>query len=747
MLRNIEILRRLKVWQKVALMAVFLGLPVPVITYLLVAEKGKALEATRIEIYGVEYLTPLKRLSKDLARHRGLVNTYLHGVLAVRSQITDVERAVDERFTAVEETDQREIAGLGQSYGTLFQTTNQLRNIKRKWETLKSKALNGQPEESFTEHTQLIAETLDLIKSVAGGSRLVLDPDFETYYLIDVVITEIPEAVENVGLLRDLAAGIAAARRTDQGELAQIATLLSQARRNVKAFEQGVTAVYRSNPGLKSRQGDLVEIGTKETESFNVLIEQQIVNAAKIEAQPLELFSAGTGAVERLLKLDETVLSDLEGLLQARNLKITGERNAILGLILLGVVMTAMTVFFIARGITRQTSEIGKLITQIESGNLNARAAVLAEDELGQTALAFNAMLDNTYGLIQSREDHDHIQHAIMKLLDEVSGVARGDLTCEAEVTADLTGAIADAFNYMIAELRQLISQVQDVTQQVTSTASETQAVTDQLVQGSQQQAVKITNTSEALDDMTVSIQQVSEDAVVSATVADQALGASRRGTEAVQNTVKGMLRIQEQVQETSRHIKQLGERSQEIGEIVQLIDEIADRTGVLALNATIQASAAGAAGQGFAVVAVEVEQLAKRSTEATKRISNLVQAIQSGTNEATAAMSETTREVVVGTKLARQAGEALSEIETVSQKLARLVQTISQASKQQAQGSANLSRSMAEIAADTQQTASGALQSAATVKSLADLADQLRASVASFKIPYEGNNGHGGLY
>ncbi|HKX33409.1 MAG TPA: HAMP domain-containing protein, partial [Blastocatellia bacterium] len=548
-----EFLRRLKVWQKMALMAVFMSLPIPVITYLLVVEKGKAIETTSIEVYGIEYLTPLKGLSKDLARYRGLVHAYLRGVSSMRSQVADVEHLVDERFAAAEEMGRKLIAGRGQSYGNLFQTTDQLRAIKQRWEALKSKSLNAQPEANFAEHTQLIAEVLDLVKHVAGTSKLVLDSEFDAYYLIDVTFNEIPEAMENVGILRDLGAGIAAAKRINQGELAQIVTYLSQARRDVKRIERGVSAAYRLNLGLKSRQGDLLEIWVKESESFINLVEQRLVRANGIQAPPLDFFTTGNGAVEQMLKLDDVVSNDLNLILQTRNNGFSGERNAILGLILLGVIVTALAVFFIAQGITRQTSEIGTLITQIERGNLSARAKVTTEDELGLTAMAFNEMLDNTYGLIQSREDHNHIQEAIMKLLDEVSGVARGDLTREAEVTADLTGAIADAFNYMILELRRLISQVQDVTQQVTTSATETQVVTEQLVQGSQQQAAQITNTSEALDDMSVSIHQVSEDATMSATVADQALTASRKGAEAVQNTVKGMLKIQEQVQETAR--------------------------------------------------------------------------------------------------------------------------------------------------------------------------------------------------
>jgi twitching motility protein PilJ len=223
--------------------------------------------------------------------------------------------------------------------------------------------------------------------------------------------------------------------------------------------------------------------------------------------------------------------------------------------------------------------------------------------------------------------------------------------------------------------------------------------------------------------------------------VGEQALVNAQQGILAVQNTMEGMTRIRDQVQETAKRIKRLGESSQEIGDIVQLIGDIADRTSILALNASIQAAMAGDAGQGFAVVAEEVERLAERSTEATKQIDTLIRTIQNETNEAVAAMESTTNEVVEGSLLAEEAGQALSEIGTVSGRLQELIQSISMASQQQARGSEELAHSMVEIAEVTQQTAVGTKQAAVSINTLATLADELRASVSAFKLP--GSNGN----
>ncbi len=407
---------------------------------------------------------------------------------------------------------------------------------------------------------------------------------------------------------------------------------------------------------------------------------------------------------------------------------------------LIAVIAVVLAVL-ITRGLTGQIRHIGDLFSRIGIGEFDARTEVVAGDELGEMATSLNAMLDNTLVLIQSQEDRDAMQSAVVKLLDEVGDVAEGDLTVEAEVTADMTGAIADSFNLMIGQLRNIISDVQDATLQVSSSANEIQATTEHLSQGSEAQAMQIADISTSIEEMAASIQQVSENASTSSKVGEQALSNAQQGVLAVQNTIEGMKRIRDQVQETSKRIKRLGESSQEVGEIVQLIGDIADRTSILALNASIQAAMAGEAGQGFAVVAEEVERLAERSTEATKQIDTLIRTIQSETNEAVAAMEAATNEVVEGSGLAEEAGHALSEIGTVSNQLSDLIQSISQASKQQARGSENLANSVSAIAEVTQQTAAGTKQAAVSISNLANLADGLRESVSAFKLP--GSNGN----
>jgi twitching motility protein PilJ len=346
-------------------------------------------------------------------------------------------------------------------------------------------------------------------------------------------------------------------------------------------------------------------------------------------------------------------------------------------------------------------------------------------------------MLDSIASLAEaSKNERDRMQAAVKKLLEEVSGVAEGDLTVEAEVTADVTGPVAHSFNMMIGELRQIIGQVQSTSRQVGTALSDLRSATEKLAMGSDDQAAQAVEASVAIEEMAASIHYVSENASSSATVAEEARTNAEHGTRAVTRTIEGMKAIRDQVQETSMRIKRLGESSQEIGEIVELIGDIADRTSILALNASIQAAMAGEAGRGFAVVAEEVERLADRATEATKRAGMLVKTTQSETAEVMAAMEDTTREVINRSNIANEAGVALSEIQGVSNRLAELIQAISDAAQQQAKGSEQVARSMAEMSSVTKNTAASTKQTAAAINSLGLLVDSLNAAAARFKLP-----------
>ena len=343
---------------------------------------------------------------------------------------------------------------------------------------------------------------------------------------------------------------------------------------------------------------------------------------------------------------------------------------------------------------------------------------------------------DSQNRLRQTEEQNEQNQNAILRLLDELADLADGDLTAEATVTEDFTGAIADSINFAIDQMRGLVKSIRDTALQVASAAQETQSTAMHLADSSEHQAQEIAGASAAVNEMAVSIDQVSSNAAESSAVAERSVAIAKKGAEVVQNTIHGMDTIREQIQETSKRIKRLGESSQEIGDIVSLINDIADQTNILSLNAAIQAAMAGDAGRGFAVVADEVQRLAERSSAATKQIEALVKTTQTDTNEAVISMEHTTAEVVRGARLAQDAGVALEEIETVSMNLADLIQNISNASRQQSLSAGHISNTMNVIQEITSQTSAGTNASAKSIGNLAEMAAQLRASVSGFKLP-----------
>jgi len=327
-------------------------------------------------------------------------------------------------------------------------------------------------------------------------------------------------------------------------------------------------------------------------------------------------------------------------------------------------------------------------------------------------------------------------QQAIMRLLDEISSLGEGDLTVKASVTEDMTGAIADAINYAVDELRHLVTTINDTSAKVAVSTQETQATAMQLAEAAGHQANQITSASDRIGEIASSIEQVSRNSAESADVAQRSVVIAAEGAGVVRETIQGMDQIRDQIQETSKRIKRLGESSQEIGSIVELINDISEQTNILALNAAVQAASAGEAGRGFAVVADEVQRLAERTSGATRRIENLVQAIQADTNEAVSSMEQTTAEVVSGARLAEDAGTALTEIERVSNALNNLIKNISIAAQQQSSAASDITRTMGVIRQITGQTSQGAGQTAESIGHLAQLAADLRRSVADFKLP-----------
>ena len=355
---------------------------------------------------------------------------------------------------------------------------------------------------------------------------------------------------------------------------------------------------------------------------------------------------------------------------------------------------------------------------------------------LGTLLLLGKLLLDDArVRAYESEDENKRNQEAILRLLNEMGNLADGDLTVQASVTEDVTGAIADSINFTIEELRTLVKGINSATDQVTKATQDAQAISNRLFEASQRQNREIQQASASVLQMANSINEVSQSAARSATVAQQSLAAAEKGAQSVQNQIAGMNEIRAQIQDTSKRIKRLGESSLEIGDIVELISDLTEQTNILALNAAIQAASAGEAGRGFTVVAEEVQRLAERSGEATKQIDAIVKTIQADTQDAVAAMEKSTVGVVEGTKLSDTAGQALEEIRRVSRELAGLIGGISVQTQKQSVSVTDVTLGMQGILQITEETTEGTKQTNVSIGQLTKLAAELRSSVAGFKV------------
>lgn len=712
-------LKKLKIWQKLALIVAVMGVPFVTLAVLLYSSTRAQIQVAEDELSGTEYLKVTRDLLEHIPQHGAAVAAVLAGDATFRGPAQTAASAVENDLVRLEDVNKRR--------GAKWGTESKVNAIKSDWINIRSRGDGGDPRTNENQHAAVMASTLDLIRDVADQSQLILDPDLDSYYLMSSIVVEIPNAIENLSKARTIALG--SGKGLTDAQRAQLTTGLSAVRAQMNTLQRNVRISATMNAAVKAKMPTATSSAISTMESF-------LRYAGDGGTSGRDYYDRSNQAATELLRLYEPATELLATALDARISRFSGENTFRIMVGLTVLFAALMLAYFVYKLIESQLGSLTTLFENIRRGQFDARAKVESADELGELALGMNTMLDTVTGLIQSRDERDQIQISIRRLLDEVSGVADGDLSKEAEVTADMTGAIADSFNFMIGELRNLIGDVQRTTRVVSNSAAEIRETAEHLATGSEEQSEQILAASSAIEQMSSSIQQVSQKAVLAAGVATKARESARQGAETVTKTIGGMEGIRQQVQQTSKRIKRLGESSQEIGEIVELISDIADRTSILALNASIQAAMAGEAGKGFAVVAEEVERLAERSTDATKKISGLIKSIQTDTNEAISAMEETTQEVVGGSRAADEAGRRLAEIESVSNQLAEIISTIASASQEQARGSETIARSVADISTVTQQTATGAKQAAGSINDLASMANELRDSMSRFKLP-----------
>jgi methyl-accepting chemotaxis protein len=419
----------------------------------------------------------------------------------------------------------------------------------------------------------------------------------------------------------------------------------------------------------------------------------------------------------------------------------TNVENLLLYIMAVGIValiILSVTTLVISAIAIAPIKDLMRVAEALGRGDLSKKAIVKTGDELGQLGNTLNQTIERLQGLVQTETARDKMQHQVMDLLSIVSTAAEGDLTVKAEVTADAFGSVADAFNLMISGLTGLVSHASNVATQIRQSAGDMLQSAEQMRFGTEQQAAQIRNASDAVNAMSLTTQRMAENAKAATQTSVRATQAAIKGGTAVSETIKGMQRIRATVQSTGKKIKGLGERSLEIGAIIEVISEIATQTNLLALNAAIEAARAGEQGKGFAVVADEVRKLAERAARATKDITGLIKGVQVETSEAVTVMEEGTHEVEEGTKLADQAGAALREIEQIVKQTSTLMNDIMRAAADQVNSTGSVVHTMETISHLTQETTRGVQDTVLTINNVAELTKRLNDAIGRFKIAQE---------
>jgi methyl-accepting chemotaxis protein len=699
--------------QQVTIAGLLFLIPLFVVLYFFLGEVSRGIDLTEKEQRGLQYIRSLYQVHRAAMQHRDVSQSTIPGDPTAPQKLNALQAQAELAMKRVDAVDAR--------VGAEFGTTQRWNAAKQQWAAVLQSLGGNDPNQSIIAYGKLFAALASLKVDIADRSSLTTDPDPDSYYLMDGVTAKLQQSIEQLSYLRGWTWNVAGKKVLSKEEQRELLLLLNVTGKAEENLVNGLNRAFGARPALKSQLG--AKVSAAVDQGFRPLlasIQEKLVQLPESEPSALEHINIHPALANRLLKSDYTTLatewvndigsvverhyalvdplsSALDELLQNRVSDFKQRMNRVLALALV-LTLLAIAMLYLA-----------------------VKGALAASRRLAEQA---------RLGAAENRRN----QTAILRLLNEIEALADGDLKVRASVSEDITGAIADSVNYAVDELQGLVSDVHKATEEVTLRTHAVQEMSAKLLDAAEQQSNDISQTSDELNEVVRSIHTVSSGAAESTQVAQRSLAAAQQGQAAVQNSIKAMNEIRDHIQETSKRIKRLGESSQQIGEIVELISDITAQTNVLALNAAIQAVAAGEAGRGFAIVAEEVQRLAERSAEATKQVGAIVRIIQADTHDAVVAMERSTQGVVEGAALSDGAGQALGEITLVSKQLAELIGVISAATLRQVAATDRVALKMQRILEFTRQSASGTEQTAGSVKSLAEVGEELKVSVARFK-------------
>ncbi len=697
---------------------------------------------------GMEPARRLIELARLVATHRGLANAYLSGAETMSGQRT---------------AKAGEIAPLLVALDGELQTLPEAQ-IREGWAAVRKGVPDAIAEvdsrrvdaaASFAAHTALVKQTLKVIDQVADHYKLNLDPDFHTYYLIQISIIDMPLLGEDLGQLRGFGAGrlAAVAKARSEGKSAadvisvndriRLASLMGLVEARWARVKSSYEKVQHNRGAEANALMQQAELNDKSIQAALALVRTELLEAAAPSFDPSNYFRQLTGVIDEKFKLaDDSTLYTVNAL-DTKVADMRGKQVMLLAALLTGLSLAAFFALFIVQGVTRPLKNLTHTMGRLTKGEDDARAEIYAQDEMGHMAYTFNSMMDERVALqqriktdqLRAEQENETLNNSVIGLLQTVSQMANKDLTARATVTEDITGPVADALNLVNSETIKVLQQVSDISADVSQASLKVKQQSDTVQAVAEAERVQVQATSKALVNASQAMGVIADLAHNCNAAADRAIKTTQAALHSVTSTVGGIASTRDTIRETEKRIKRLGERSQEISVAVNLINTIAERTHILALNAAMHAASAGEAGRGFAVVADEVQRLAESARQATQQIATLVGNIQVETADTVTTMNTAITQVVEGSKLAEQAGRQMQVTQDTTAELVASVQRIATQSHEQAAMSKQLIERAEQSTASSVLTNTELVAQAEQTVHLVEYAKKLLSTVRVFKL------------
>ena len=664
------LMNKLSCSKKMLLISIAFITPIIFTSYFLVSEQLLDTKFAKSELTGVEYIVPLRQLIQHFPEHRGMTNAYLSGnegfkakILAKRKQLVDDIRLIDE-------VDQR--------LGAQLETTDKWNKIKKTWGRLEAEAFNGPAKEVFGRHTQLITQVLDLVKHVSDRSNLTLDPELDSFYIKEAIVTLLPQVVENLGQARGMASGLAARKNVTHKESIKLTSLISTVQKNINDLKRGMQVLGQANTSLSNKVGTQVEQTIAGAENYLDFLNANVLNASSITVQSSTVFTKGTDTIKANFKIWDVLAPDLNVLLQQRIEGLYSNMTLVLSIVI-GISLLAAYLFVgFYHSFETAIAKLKETAGQLASGNLVPRVELDNEDEFADLAQSFNMM--------------------------------------------------ADQFSEVIRQLEVSIDVLAASTEEMSMTSQETN-------KGVLEQKEQIEQVATAMTEMAATVQEVAKNASETATATQTAHQIVTVGQELSGQTKQVIHALSVEIDQAMSVVQALADDGDKIGSVLGVIQSIAEQTNLLALNAAIEAARAGENGRGFAVVADEVRTLASRTQESTEEIHKMIDRLQTGTSKAVQVMTEGKKRSENTVSETEKGNVQLQDIATSIMSIDDMATHIASASEEQAAVAEEMSRNISNISVVTDQSAQSSEQISQSSEELAKLASDIQQLISRFKV------------